>query len=92
MDYIFRGVNGVSHGIENWNTSSVISMREVFYDAKVYADVTKWNVESVENMNRMFYLSSSFNKRLRGVWDTRSVNDSALFNDKSDLSESNSPF
>jgi surface protein len=56
-----------------WNTSSVTSMSDMFYEASAFnADISEWDTSSVTSMSDMFYLASAFNADISG-WDTSSV-------------------
>ncbi|WFQ93269.1 Myrrcad domain-containing protein [Mycoplasma feriruminatoris] len=51
-----------SSEIENWNTSNVVDMGEMFYGAKKFnGNLSKWNVSNVKNMEKMFGNATSFN-------------------------------
>ena len=52
-----------------WNTSSVTSMSDMFYEASAFnADISEWDTSSVTSMSDMFYLASAFNADI-SEWD-----------------------
>jgi len=59
--------------INQWNTSAVTNMYELFRDAANFNEnINNWDVSSVTNMNRMFKNATSFNQQLNN-WDVSSV-------------------
>ena len=54
---------------ENWNTSAVTDMREIFQNASSFnQDISLWAVQNVTNMRNMFTGATSFNHNL-GTWN-----------------------
>jgi len=54
---------------ENWNTSAVTDMREIFQNASLFnQDISLWAVQNVTNMRNMFTGATSFNHNL-GTWN-----------------------
>lgn len=65
-------------GIELWDTSSVKTMRRMFWEATHFNQpLDKWDTSSVEDMSGMFYQAKSFNQPVQG-WDTGAVRDMSL--------------
>jgi MoxR-like ATPase len=49
--------------IENWDTSGVTSMCQLFYKKTTFnEDISKWNVSNVKDMSYMFTFNESFNR------------------------------
>lgn len=60
-------------GIETWDTSNVVSMNGMFYNAIYFNhNISTWDTSSVVNMFGMFFEAKSFNQPL-DKWDTSSV-------------------
>ncbi len=60
-------------GMNNWNTTAVTNMSEMFRSAIAFnQNISNWLTSSVTNMAGMFYSASSFNRNLGG-WLTGSV-------------------
>ncbi|MDQ0567967.1 BspA family leucine-rich repeat surface protein, partial [Mycoplasma yeatsii] len=73
-------------GIQNWDTSNVTNMSEMFYGAEKFnQDVSMWNTSNVTNMSGMFRDAYSFNQNINTkitvkedqtsykAWDTSKV-------------------
>ena len=59
--------------IENWDTSRVTDMSNLFKDAETFnADISKWNVSRVTSMKSMFLRASLFNGDVT-AWTTSNV-------------------
>ena len=59
--------------IENWNTSNVTDMNELFINATSFnQDISKWDTSNVTNMRYMFYYAESFNQDISS-WNTSNV-------------------
>ena len=59
--------------IENWDTSRVTDMSNLFKDAETFnADISKWNVSRVTSMKSMFLGASLFNGDVT-AWTTSNV-------------------
>lgn len=71
---LFEGSRGVTYpGIENWNTSRVTDMANIFKDAVNFnQDISAWNIGKVTQLEGAFYGARAFNKPI-GTWDTRNV-------------------
>ncbi|MFX1397673.1 MAG: BspA family leucine-rich repeat surface protein [Promethearchaeota archaeon] len=67
-------------GMNEWNTSKVTKMSEMFYRADSFNQyIGDWDVSSVTDMCFMFYRADSFNRYI-GDWDVSSVtNMSGMF-------------
>lgn len=62
-------------GIETWDTSNVISMQYMFYNAKFFDyPIGDWNVSNVRNMDYMFCCAGFFNRPV-GNWNIANVKD-----------------
>jgi surface protein len=60
--------NGGSATINNWNTSAVTSMSQMFNFAYAFnQDIGSWNTGAVTNMAQMFGIATSFNQDLSGM-------------------------
>jgi surface protein len=71
----FRGCSSIDEikSIEDWDTSKVTNMREMFFNVSAFnQDIGSWNVSSVTDMTGMFYYASAFNQDI-GTWDVSSV-------------------
>jgi len=59
LENIFKDIPGcVTPLIENWDTSSVINMRELFihdYDLEINQDLSNWKLDSLQIIDSMFY-------------------------------------
>lgn len=71
---LFEGSRGVTYpGIENWNTSRVTDMTNIFKDAVNFnQDISAWNIGKVTQLEGAFYGARAFNKPI-GTWDTKNV-------------------
>jgi len=59
--------------ISNWDTSNVVSMKEMFaYDYIFNQDLSSWTTSKVTDMSAMFYFSSKFNQDLNS-WNVAKV-------------------
>jgi surface protein len=77
MAYIFRNCDMLNQvgRINEWNTSQIISMRGMFYQAGSFnQDIGEWEVSSVTDMSFMFYATSNFDQDIEG-WNVSSVTD-----------------
>ncbi len=68
-------------GIENWDTSHVENMSQMFEGIPYFNEpIGKWDVSHVKNMGSMFAGARSFNQPLND-WDVSNVVDmSSMFN------------
>jgi surface protein len=67
--------NGGSTDINNWDTSRVNNMANMFYNATAFNQpINNWDVSNVTSMAGMFWLASSFNQPLDN-WDVSNVTD-----------------
>jgi surface protein len=65
--------NGGFSDINNWNTSKVINMSEMFNDAVAFNQpIGNWDVSKVTNMEGMFRNAVAFNQDI-GSWNVGSV-------------------
>ena len=68
MNQVFYNKIYFNGNISNWNTSSVIDMAGMFWEAsKFNGDISNWNTSSVTDMRLMFLYASSFNRTFQ--WD-----------------------
>ncbi|MDB2665102.1 BspA family leucine-rich repeat surface protein, partial [Porticoccaceae bacterium] len=59
--------------ISNWDTSHVLSMSSMFYNASAFnQDIGGWDTSAVERMSSMFSGANVFNQDIGG-WDTSQV-------------------
>ena len=68
--------------IENWDTSDVLSLTNVFVDMDSFnEDISKWDTSQVTDMSAMFAYATAFNNGGQPLdWDTSSVTSmSAMF-------------
>ncbi|TXB63433.1 BspA family leucine-rich repeat surface protein, partial [Vicingus serpentipes] len=83
LERAFQTTN-VNGGFENWNTSSIINMQQMFTSSPNFnCDISSWDVSNIKNFGSMFQ-NTPFNQDI-GVWNTSSAENMVLmFN--------NSPF
>ena len=74
MGSLFKGSKRQDfRGIEKWNTSNVVNMLAMFFDATTFNhNINSWNVSNVVDMAAMFFGATTFNQPLN-KWDTSSV-------------------
>ena len=74
--------------LNDWNTSSVIYMGYMFYDANEFnQDISSWDTSSVTDMSNMFAWAYYFNQDISS-WDTSSVTDmSDMFGDANSFNQ-----
>ncbi len=59
--------------MNNWNTSNVIAMHQLFYGATIFNEnIGAWNTSNVVNMYEMFVGATEFNQNI-GNWNTSNV-------------------
>ena len=62
-----------SDNLNTWDTKNVISMREMFYNARCFnSHLNNWNVENVLSMEKMFYNAREFNSNI-DTWNVKSI-------------------
>ncbi len=76
--------------MNTWDTSAIISMNLMFYDADNFSvDITDWDTSSVINMTKMFNRASNIDQDF-GKWDVSNVSTmSRMFLSSPDLSQVN---
>ena len=64
-------------GLDNWDTSNVTNMKEMFYGCKSFRqlDVSYLDTSSVTNMRSMFHECNSLKQLDASFWDTSNVTD-----------------
>lgn len=74
MSNLFRGSTRKDFsGIESWDISNVVTMNNMFYNAKSFNhNINSWDTSKVVDMSSMFSLADNFNQPLN-KWDTSSV-------------------
>ena len=61
-------------GLENWNTSNVTNMEDMFMSCEnLDTDLSKWDVSNVKNISMMFYGCRKFRCNLSN-WDLSKIN------------------
>ena len=82
MSYMFSNSfsNPLDVDLSLWDTSSVLSMKGMFQNARAFnVDISNWDTSNVFNMYGMFDGAESFNQPI-GSWDTSNVtNMDAMF-------------
>ena len=69
----FSARNFVGAGIEDWNTSGINNMNQMFDGANNFnADITGWNVSKVNRMTKMFNNAIAFTQDLT-TWDVKLI-------------------
>ena len=67
------GVEAKYGKIEDWDTSNVTSMKNLFHSKKTFnEDISKWNTSNVTDMGGMFHSSKAFNQPI-DKWDVSNV-------------------
>ena len=62
---MFSYASNFNQPLNNWNTSKVINMNDVFYYATTFNQpLNTWNVSNVRDMNYMFASCAMFNQDL----------------------------
>lgn len=67
--------------ISNWNTKSLINMKEMFFRAFVFnQNINNWDIQNVGGLTRVFYDNREFNQPI-GKWNITNVQtlDSTFF-------------
>jgi surface protein len=66
--------------VTNWNTSNIIFMGSMFYNAPIFNQpIDNWNTSKVTHMAFMFYAAKAFNQPL-SKWDTsKAIDMSGMF-------------
>ncbi len=75
MGYMFRGCSNLvgNDSFSAWDTSNVIAMFGVFFDAPLFnQDIGGWNVSNVTDMGAMFLGAASFNQDISS-WNVSNV-------------------
>ena len=76
MDFIFENCESFAgSGLYNWNTVSLISANNMFYNNYVFnEDISLWDVSNVLSMSSMFYGTTLFDQPI-GNWNVSDVTD-----------------
>jgi surface protein len=68
-----RDVEAKYGKIEDWDTSNVTSMKNLFFDKRTFnEDISKWNTSNVTDMGGMFYEANVFTQELN-EWNVSKV-------------------
>lgn len=59
-------------GIENWNTSNILSLENTFANSYFNLDISSWDVSKVTTMNSLFFNDRIFNQPI-GKWNVKSL-------------------
>ncbi|WFQ89964.1 BspA family leucine-rich repeat surface protein [Mycoplasma feriruminatoris] len=72
----FKGTNSREIlNIDRWNTKNVVSLKEIFSEAKKFnQNLSSWDVSNVKNMSNMFSGAENFNAPLDN-WNVSKVTD-----------------
>ena len=87
MSGLFKGKRSFDQDISSWDTSNVVTTKEMFYffdddynttpgsDVGIFnQDISNWDMSNVEDMNGMFTHAIKFNQEI-GNWDVSKVKD-----------------
>lgn len=93
MQSMFEDCETLEATFENWNTSKIENMSNMFANCDFKGDITEWDTSRVKNMSYMFSNSSEFNQDI-AQWDVANVEnmEGLFFNSKEfnqDISEWN---
>ena len=83
--------NGGSASINNWNTSSVTIMDNMFRDSPFNQNIENWNTSNVTNMYEIFNSASDFNQDITGWCVTNITTEPEGFGFQSALTIANKP-
>lgn len=77
LEAMFGEALKVNGGLENWDVSTIETMRRMFQgidgeSSAFNGDISSWDVSSVTDMRQMFQHATSFNREIGG-WDVSSV-------------------
>ena len=76
MESMFYGTVKFNNPINrvgiHWDTSNVLTMKNMFNNASQFNQNLNWDVSNVTDMSYMFYNATNFNQNLN-QWDTRNV-------------------
>lgn len=68
----FNGVQQFNCDVNNWDTSSVLSLLNTFANGNFNQPIGNWNVSSVEGLNSTFEFNTQFDQPI-GSWNTSNV-------------------
>ena len=79
LQSFFNGCNNFNGNVANWNTSNVIDMSYMFWEARAFnQNLSAWNVTNVNIFTNMFYRANSLtaeNKtNIRIAWESQGAN------------------
>lgn len=71
FNFVNIGIAGIP-GLDSWNTSGIINMRNMFTYTYLNPSIESWDVGNVTDMSNMFFINRGFNRNLSG-WNTGKV-------------------
>jgi trimeric autotransporter adhesin len=75
MSYMFLEIDSNPTLGKDWNTSNVVNMNSMFYNARNFnQDISGWQTGSVTTMQQVFFNAGEFNSPLNN-WDVSNVGD-----------------
>lgn len=76
MEQFFAGTSALTtvNRMNEWDVSSVTSMRYMFNSSTFNQDISSWNVSSVTDMSSIFSSANYFNQNI-GLWNVSNVTD-----------------
>jgi surface protein len=72
MTRMFWDASAFDQALNDWDVSSVVNMKGMFYSSQFNQPLNAWNVSSVTNMSEMFSFSSQFDQDI-SQWNVGNV-------------------